>query len=130
MKYFVTFWLLVVTLFIGVTTITVSKNEIAETKHHITGIRQSSSQHQQPTSFNSSNLSLGAGMRNSKIRNTNSFQRLSFRTLRAASRIYGIKHSTKLVHQKYIANNTQFSFKSALNLINGYYLHHLCKLLI
>jgi len=130
MKHFVTFWLLVVALFLGVTAALLSKSETKVYKYQLSSVRQNSSHSHQQASLDSSNSLLGAAMRNSRIRNTNTFQRLSSRILRSTSKVSRIKNSANLVSQKCITSYTQSSLKSALNLTNGYYLHQLCKLLI
>lgn len=130
MKHFITFCLLVVTLFAGATTVSIPKSKIVMPKHRITAGQHNSLPDHHQTGFNVSDFLLGVVAENGQIRLTNSFQHLSFRISPLSSKASRGKHSASLEHQKYITGYILFLLKSAFNQTNGYYLYYLRKLLI
>jgi len=130
MKYFITFWLLVIALYAGATTVSIPKNKTELHKHQTSIKQQSSLPDHHKTTLNANNLLLGIGARNVRIRYTNSCQHLSFKTIRSSSRASRIRHSAKLEHQKYITNYIEFLLNSACNQTCGYFLFNLRKILI
>jgi len=130
MKYLITFWLLVIALYAGATTASIPKSKTELHKHkNSTEQRNSLPDHHQ-TTLNANNSLLGIGVKTGRIRYTNSFQHLSFKTIQSSSKASCIKHSAKLEHQKYITSYTEFLLNSACNQTYGYFLFHLHKLLI
>ncbi|MDP4239558.1 MAG: hypothetical protein Q8904_08835 [Bacteroidota bacterium] len=129
MRYIITFCLLVVTLFAGAATTSISKSEISVPKHLLTSLPRNSSPDHHHTRFNSGNLFFDS-VGNEQIRLTNSLQHLSFRILPSFSKASRVRYSNRLDQQKFITGHAQFLLKAAFNQTTGYYLYHLHKLLI
>lgn len=130
MKYIITFWLLVIALCAGATTVSASKSKTELHKYRISIKQQSSVSDHHQTTHNTRNLLVGIGARNLRIRHTNSCQHLSFKAIRSSSKASRIRHSVKLEQQKYITSYTEFLLNSACSQTYGYFLFHLRKLLI
>jgi len=130
MKHLITLWLLVVALFVGVTTFEHSKSKIMLPKYRITSSQLKSMHENHQSNFNAYKLLLKHGMRNARTRQTNSFKHISFKSLLLSSKTFRIKHTTRIELQKYITGYTQYLSKSAIKKTDGHYLYSFQKLLI
>ena len=129
MKRFITTCLVAVALLSAVTTSRVRVNEAVADKSGLNSHQQSLPEEHQ-SGFNASDLFLSAGIGNPQMRISHSFQYLSLRVTLSLSNLSRIIHSGQVDQQKFATSSLSFLLKSALNQLNGYYLYHLCKLLI
>jgi hypothetical protein len=129
MKRFLAYCLLAVTLLIGVTSVSICKNEIARQETRLNEDHKSIPDQQQ-YSLSSTNMLFSIGIGNDQVRLSNSFQHISFRILPSLSNTLRLIRSEQLVNQKLFTGYTIFLLKSAFKQLDGYYLYHLRKLLI
>lgn len=131
MKYFISTCLLAFALFLGVNTISVVQYEsnCADQKiaaehptltNHLSNERQVflSSTNFQPYAFANEQISISFSSQNVSIR--------AFSSSNASRIIY----SSQLTNREFRAADSSFSLQFANKQLAGYYLYHLCKLLI
>jgi len=128
MKRFITICLVVVALLSAITTSRVRVNETVVDKAGLNS--QQSLPVERQSGFNANDLFLSVGIGNPQIRLSHLFQYLSLRLTPSLSNLSRINHSVQVDQQKFATCSLSFLLKSAFNQLNGYYLFHLCKLLI
>ena len=129
MKRFLTCCILAVTLFTGVATTLTSGKECVNTIHSSYDQQQTVPSHHS-SFFSATDFLLLVGLNNEQIQLTNSLQNVSYRIFPSMLNAFRIQHSIKTGNQKFFIRSVLFLLNSANKQLDGYYLFHLCKLLI
>ena len=128
MKRLITYCLLTVTLIFGVASTTVY-NKTNATANETISQHQSWPQ-QSESNFSNSNFLTSVGLGNGQTSLLYAAQSLAYRITTSFSNTARINHLVQLQLQQLTLSNASYLLQSAFNQRNGYYLYHLCKLLI
>ena len=131
MKRFITYCLIAVTLFIGVTSARMLRSDNNSRTNNFNGIyygHQKSSSGENHTYFLATDFVLSASG-SEHLRLPFFSQNGSFRII-PFSNTFRITHSSQIVHLQYNTITSCFVLLSAIKQSGGYYLYHLRKLLI
>jgi len=129
MKRFLAYCLVAVTLFIGVATTSVIRNESIKSETTLAD-NHTALPDQPQFSVSATDMCLSIEIGNEQVRLTNVFQQISFRTLPSCSNTLRLIRSAQLVNQKLAIGNALFLLNSSFKQLDGYYLYQLRKLLI
>jgi len=129
MKRFLSYCLVAVTLFIGVTYTFTSYRKGFETNLPVCN-QNASPTNQERFTLSAADILLSVGVGNEQIRISNAFQQITNRVLSSSANTLRLIRSAQLIHLRISTGKTLFLLKSSFKQLDGYYLYHLRKLLI
>ncbi|ADQ80245.1 hypothetical protein Palpr_2109 [Paludibacter propionicigenes WB4] len=129
MRRFLSYCLVAVTLFIGVTYTFTSFRKGFET--NVSGHNQKAlPTDQERFTLSAADILLSVGVGNEQVRISNAFQQITNRVLSSSANTLRLIRSAQLIHLRISTGYTLFLLKSSFKQLDGYYLYHLRKLLI
>lgn len=129
MRRFLSYCLVAVTLFIGVTYTFTSFRKGFETNVPVHNQKASPISQEQYT-LSATDILLSVGVGNEQVRISNAFQQITNRVLSSSANTLRLIRSAQLIHLRISTRYTLFLLKSSFKQLDGYYLYHLRKLLI
>lgn len=129
MKHFLIYCLVAVSLFLGVNTTSVLRNERVLPQTCSTTNKQTIPE-QQHSYFSSADALVAVGMRNEQVRLASLLQCFPSRVTTSSTNALRISYLQQIALLRYFKFDSVFSLTSAFKQLDGYYLYHLRKLLI
>ena len=129
MKRFLIYCLVAVSLFVGVNSTSMLRSERVLDQTSSTTHKQTIPEHQH-SYLSATDALVSIGMRNEQVRLTNLLQCFSCRVTTSLTNAFRVSYLQQIALLRYFKFDSVFSLSSAFKQLDGYYLYHLCKLLI
>ncbi len=131
MKRLVAYTLVVIALFVGVISTSTSTPiiEPAKSANQIS-LHQAPVFNHHQSFFSAFDVFQAVGVNSEQIHLANSFQNFSYRVFPSLLNSFRILHTAQITQQKFFSGTTSYLLNSSNKQLDGYYLYHLCKLLI
>ena len=129
MKRILTYCSVALYLLVGATSLLVSESKLLLDETGLATHQQTSHNDRQPV-FSTTDLFVSPGRTTEQTRLNYSFQSFSIQFNLTFSNAFRISYLAQIIRQRYLTGNTVFLQQSAFKQLDGYYLYHLCKLLI
>lgn len=128
LKYFVTLFMVSAVLTFGIATVSVYPFKVSQESNKVND--EDSAPGPVSGFFSKSEISSLFGLGNERTNISEPGQTIPGAAANSASNSLRINHLQQIHHQLYNTGNNFYLLQSAFKQLNGYYLYHLCKLLI